>query len=95
MALGTARARAKRCYTDALVADPNMAGKLIVVVKLSPSGEVAAANVGAISGLSNEVAQCITHAIMTVAFDPPGEASTIRIPFNFVLHAPHPRPDGG
>jgi hypothetical protein len=78
-------ARANECYRLGVAADPAMSGELVVDIKLQQDGAVEWAKVKAISGVSDEVAQCITHAIMTVAFDPsPMGAIILELPLKFV-----------
>jgi hypothetical protein len=76
---------AKRCYQKGLETDPTQAGKLVILVKVAPSGEVDSATVSSNSGLSAQVANCITTVARRAKFDPPGAAgSQISVPFNFV-----------
>jgi len=76
---------AKRCYQRGLESDPSQAGKLVVLIKVAPNGEVDSATVASNSGLSSQVASCITSVARRAKFDPPGASgSTISVPFNFV-----------
>ena len=76
---------AKRCYQKGLETDPTQAGKLVILVKVAPSGEVDSATISSNSGLSAQVANCITTVARRAKFDPPGAAgSQISVPFNFV-----------
>ena len=77
--------RAKRCYQNGLNNDPTQSGKLVILIKVAPSGEVDSASVQSNSGLSSSVANCILSAARGAKFDPPGAAgSQISVPFNFV-----------
>ncbi len=77
--------RAKRCYQKGLETDPTQAGKLVISIKVSPSGEVDSASPISNSGLSAQVASCIAAAARSAKFDPPGASgSTIQVPFNFM-----------
>jgi TonB family protein len=77
--------RAKRCYQNGLNSDPIQSGKLVILIKVAPSGEVDSASVVSNSGLSNTVANCILSAARGAKFDPPGAAgSQVQVPFNFV-----------
>jgi hypothetical protein len=78
------QARASECYRVGVAADPNMSGDLVVDIKLLADGSVEWTKVKAISGVSNEVAQCITHAIMTVSFDAPSTPIILETPLKFV-----------
>jgi outer membrane biosynthesis protein TonB len=73
--------QAKRCARQGLAADPGMHGNLVVLVLFGATGRVESVQVQLLSGISNEVAQCITHAIKQLAFDPPDTPQAIQIPF--------------
>ncbi len=76
---------AKRCYQKGLESDPTQAGKLVVMIKVAPSGEVDSASVASNSGLSPSVASCIVSVSKRAKFDAPGaNGSQISVPFNFV-----------
>jgi hypothetical protein len=76
---------AKRCYQKGLESDPTQAGKLVILIKVAPSGEVDSVSVSSNSGLSAQVASCITAVARRPKFDPPGaNGSTLSVPFNFV-----------
>ncbi len=76
---------AKRCYQRGLESDPTQSGKLVILIKVSPSGEVDSANASSNTGLSDSVAKCISGVAKRAKFDPPGaNGSTISVPFNFV-----------
>ncbi len=76
---------AKRCYQKGLENDPTQSGKLVILIKVAPSGEVDSTSVSSNSGLSAQVANCIASVARRAKFDPPGATgSTISVPFNFV-----------
>ena len=76
---------AKKCYQRGLESDPTQAGKIVILIKVAPSGEVDTATVQSNSGLSASVASCITSVARRAKFDAPGPAgSQISVPFNFV-----------
>jgi hypothetical protein len=76
---------AKRCYQKGLESDPTQAGRLVIMIKVAPSGEVDSATVASNSGLSAQVASCIASVARRAKFDAPGASgSTISVPFNFV-----------
>jgi hypothetical protein len=76
---------AKRCYQKGLESDPTQAGKLVVMIKVAPSGEVDSASVASNTGLSASVASCIVAVSRRAKFDAPGaNGSTLSVPFNFV-----------
>jgi hypothetical protein len=76
---------AKRCYQKGLESDPTQAGRIVILIKVGPSGEVESAGVSSNSGLSGGVAGCIASVARRARFDAPGaNGSTISVPFNFV-----------
>ncbi len=76
---------AKRCYQRGLEQDPTQAGKLVILIKVAPSGEVDSAAASSNTGLSASVASCISGVARRAKFDPPGaNGSSISVPFNFV-----------
>lgn len=76
---------AKRCYQKGLESDPTQSGKLVISIKVAPSGEVDSVSPASNSGLSGSVASCIAAVARRAKFDPPGaNGSTINVPFNFV-----------
>jgi hypothetical protein len=76
---------AKRCYQKGLETDPTQAGKLVILIKVAPSGEVDSVSISSNSGLSAQVANCITTVAKRPKFDAPGaNGSTLSVPFNFV-----------
>jgi hypothetical protein len=76
---------AKKCYQRGLESDPTQAGKLVILIKVAPSGEVDNVTVQSNSGLSATVASCISSVARRAKFDPPGASgSQISVPFNFV-----------
>jgi hypothetical protein len=76
---------AKRCYQRGLESDPTQAGRLVILIKVAPSGEVDSVTVQQNSGLSAGVAACIASVARRAKFDAPGSnGSQISVPFNFV-----------
>ena len=75
---------AKRCYQKGLENDPTQAGKLVILIKVAPSGEVDSVSVSSNTGLSAGVAGCISSVARRAKFDAPGPTgSQISVPFNF------------
>ncbi len=76
---------AKRCYQQGLESDPTQSGRLVILIKVAPSGEVDSVTASSNSGLSSNVANCIQRVARRAKFDAPGPSgSTISVPFNFV-----------
>jgi len=76
---------AKKCYQRGLESDPTQAGKIVILIKVAPNGEVDSASVQSNSGLSAQVASCIASVARRAKFDAPGPSgSQISVPFNFV-----------
>jgi hypothetical protein len=76
---------ARHCYQRALESDPTLSGKLVLLLKVAPSGEVASASFSSNTGLNDEVARCIAGVARRARFEAPGPAgATIAVPFAFV-----------
>jgi TonB family protein len=76
---------AKRCYQKGLETDPTQSGRLVILIKVAPSGEVDSVSVSSNSGLAAGVASCIQSVARRAKFDAPGASgSQISVPFNFV-----------
>jgi len=76
---------ARRCYQRGLESNPSQSGKVVILIKVAPSGEVDSASVASNTGLDPGVAACIASVARRAKFDPPGASgSTISVPFNFV-----------
>jgi|HubBroStandDraft_1064217.scaffolds.fasta_scaffold04850_5 hypothetical protein len=76
---------AKRCYQKGLETDPSQSGKLVILIKVAPSGEVDSVSAASNNGLSAQVAACIQSVARRAKFDAPGATgSTISVPFNFL-----------
>jgi hypothetical protein len=81
---GQLHPRAKRCYQKGLESDPTLSGRIVIIIKVGPSGEVDSAS-PSVSGNLGSIAGCIVGAARGLKFDPPGaNGSTISVPFNFV-----------
>ena len=79
------RARFRSCYQQGLNSDPSMSGKVVIVAKVGPNGEVSSADVSQNTGLSPTVASCIAGVVRRGTFSPPGGGgSTLQIPVTFV-----------
>jgi TonB family protein len=77
--------RAKMCYTKGLEVDPSQNGRIVILIKVAPNGEVDNASVANNSGLSPSVASCILRAVKNAKFDAPGgTGSQISVPFSFL-----------
>ena len=76
---------ARRCYQTGLGVDANQSGKLMLLIRVGPSGEVQSASVTSNTGLSPTVAGCIVSVAQRAKFDPPGPGgATILVPFGFL-----------
>jgi hypothetical protein len=75
---------ARRCYQKGLDSDPSQSGKLVVTIRVAPSGEVDSATVSNHPGLSAGVADCIATVARRAKFDPTGPGgATVVVPFGF------------
>jgi hypothetical protein len=76
---------ARRCYQAGLGADPEQSGKLMVLIRVGPGGEVQSANVQSNTGLSPQVAGCVVGVARNAKFDATGpNGATIMVPFSFL-----------
>ncbi len=75
---------ARRCYQKGLDSDPSQSGKLVVSIRVAPSGEVESATISSNAGLSAGVADCIAIVARRAKFDPTGPGgATVVVPFGF------------
>ncbi len=76
---------AKRCYEKGLDSDPTQSGKLVLAIRVAPSGEVDSATVSSRAGLSQGDADCIVDVARRAKFTRTGPGgATIVVPFGFV-----------
>lgn len=76
---------ARRCYEKGLESEPGQAGRLVLQLRVAPSGEVDAANATTNTGLSARVVECIARVARRARFDAPGPGGAmLSIPFTFV-----------
>ena len=73
----------RKCFEAAQQKDPKAAGKVMVVAKVGPTGEVTSATAQDAT-LPAEAADCIAKRVKSAKFDPPGPAgSTLNVPVSF------------
>jgi hypothetical protein len=76
---------ARRCYQSGLNNDPTQSGKLMVQIRVGPSGEVVSASIASNAGLTPQVAACVVGVAHNAKFGPPGpNGATVMVPFNFL-----------
>ncbi len=79
------RPKFRKCYTDGLAKDSSQQGALTVRVKIAPTGEVAGVTIQSNTGLSPEVAACVSKRLQNAQFDAPGgTGSNLDVPVKFV-----------
>ena len=83
----------KSCYNRGLTEDPSMAGRIVVVVQVAPSGDVVNVTKDSGSGLSADVESCIMKKTAHATFSA-GPGGTLKVPVTFVMSPPRPV-DGG
>ena len=77
--------RARYCYQQALLKNPNQQGRVVIAIKVGPSGEVVSTNVVSSSGLDSSVGQCILGGANGLRFKSPGPAGgQLNVPFTFI-----------
>lgn len=77
--------RARYCYQQALLRNPDQQGRVVIAIKVGPGGDVVGSNVVSSSGLDASVGQCILGATTALRFKSPGPSGgQINVPFTFV-----------
>jgi hypothetical protein len=75
---------AKSCYENDPDSKAKRPGRLIILIKLTPAGDVDSVSVANNAGLSPSVASCITTAAGAAKFAPPApNATSVRASFTF------------
>ena len=75
---------AKSCYENDPDSRSKRPGRLVILIKLTPAGEVDSVGVASNVGLSPSVASCITTAAGAAKFAPPApNATSVRASFTF------------
>ncbi len=78
--------RLRACYNAGLKEDPTQKGRLVIELKIAPTGDVASTSVTANNGISAKVAACIASSMRRMEFTPPGGAgSTLSVPLVMVV----------
>jgi hypothetical protein len=81
----------RRCYQLALRADPTEHGRIVILIRVEPSGAVGDASIASNAGLSERLATCAAAVAREARFPPPGPGGAkIALPFNLVLHGQGP-----
>jgi hypothetical protein len=76
---------ARRCYEIGLESDPTQSGKLVLMIRVAPSGEVDSASIASNAGLSPAVASCVALVARRAKFGRTGPGgATIVVPFGFL-----------
>ena len=77
--------RFRQCYQLGVNGDPQMSGKLVMTVKVGPTGEVQSAIAAANTGLSQGVAACVASAFKRADFSKATTLTSIQVPLSFAL----------
>jgi TonB family protein len=73
----------RRCYNKGLRENPEMKGTIRITAKIGPNGEVLSVSTSE-SGLSREVASCVSARVSSAQFAPPeGGGATFVVPVTF------------
>jgi hypothetical protein len=79
------RAGFRTCYNKGLSTDPDMAGVLVISIKIAPDGAVVDVMKIGGGGLAADVEECILSRARRSLFEAPGgTGSTIQFPVRFV-----------
>jgi hypothetical protein len=71
------------CYKEGLENDPSIHGKATIVLKVSESGRVNAAEIADNQGLPAKVSACLAYAAADAEFEHVRKSTTVRIPVTF------------
>ena len=72
-----------RCYMRGLEENPSMSGRIVLIIRVAPNGEVGSVSIESNAGITGRVPGCMTGAAQGLKFDAPGGVgSTLRVPFN-------------
>jgi hypothetical protein len=75
----------RACYNKGLDANPSMSGKVTLIAKVGPNGEVTSTDSADNVGLSTAVVSCLLRKLGTAQFDPGHGTTSVRIPAGFLL----------
>jgi TonB family protein len=75
----------RRCYNQALVADPSLEGRVVVQFTIGPSGNVPVAVVGESTLGNTGVHRCIVNAVERWSFPQPEGGGNVVVSYPFVL----------
>jgi hypothetical protein len=78
---------AKSCYENDPSSKTKQPGKLVILIKLTPTGEIDSVSVPINMGLSPSVTSCITNAARAAKFAAPGaNGASVPVVFTFPRH---------
>ena len=82
-AIDRLRDRWDGCYTEGLVRDPKLAGKVVVKIEMNEDGRVCKAAAQETSLQDPEVVACVVRSFLTASFPPPGRTVSLVYPVVF------------
>jgi hypothetical protein len=72
-----------RCYMRGLDENPSISGRIVLLIRIAPNGEVSSVSIESNAGITGRVPGCMTGAAQGLKFDAPGGVgSVLRVPFN-------------
>ena len=86
--VAAARTRFRACYNAGLRANPTQAGRVVLTLKIAPSGYVVAATVASTSGVDVNVSSCFVAATRGLEFTAPAAEATLQVPLTAILKNP-------
>ena len=75
--------RARTCHAKALASDAKTSGKVVIVIRLAPSGEVESATAVENKDLPAALAACVASAARRLQFESSAHGATLRVPLTF------------
>jgi len=79
------RAGLRACYTKGLQENPDIEGKIVLILKVGPAGQVLSVTANKTGNLPPEVIDCVKARATSATFSPPqGGAAVVQVPVSFV-----------
>jgi hypothetical protein len=79
------RAGFRRCYQRGLDANPDIAGRISLTIRIGPGGEVASVSGSPSGNIPSSVVSCVKARAQAAQFAPPdGGSAVINVPVSFV-----------
>jgi hypothetical protein len=81
--LARATALTRACYNKELKTRPATRGRLVMTLRIEPSGDVTGASPSLVSSVSQELVACVTGRLRNLTFAPTGNMTVVQVPLTF------------